>query len=388
MEVSVIISARNEYPQIALTVQNIALDMEFSQIEKWEIIIVDNGSEDDTTRFYNFIPAIHGAKDMPVQQRQELRRSSRGLVTDGRLRFHYDPIYSNVGARHKAVPNARYKNVIFADAHILLKPGTIRCVLETLERWGGVVHVPIAWVGASPDRPEAGVQYTYKIGEKIWGTWNRAMVVPDEPFFIPVSGHAFLGVRKKEYLDFGGYDTHQQIYGGGENYLDTLYWLLGSNVMVDPRAMIYHLSAGRGYSYNMDSLVHNMMLTAYTLGGHKWSERILIAYMNKPGANKERLAELYNQAIYEGQEKRDFISSRQVMSLEDALGIDREHDCDGSCRGAKYAGVSPHARRVWDKRNDQLHGTHHSFVQVFDSWVEAITDPDAIAFYLNSPNQR
>jgi hypothetical protein len=189
-------------------------------------------------------------------------------------------------------------------------------------------------------------------------------------------------------LDFGGYDCNQQIYGGGENFLDTKYWLLGSHVMVEPRALVMHLSAGRGYAYNMDSLIHNMMLTAYTLGGKRWSERILITYLNKGGTDHEFLWEIYNQAIREGEEQRKLIESRQVMDLDTLLGLNQPHDCNGSCRGPKYIGNSAHTRRIWDKKNDELHGSHLSFVQVFEDWLERLTDPEALELFKSSPYQR
>lgn len=386
--VSFIISARNEYPQIAMTIDNLMMDCYASGIHDWEVIVADNGSTDMTTRFWTHAYENPYAKSADHQLTHELRYNSRGMVNDGRLRFTYDPVFSNVGARHKAVQYARYPNIIFADAHISLKPGTVKFVLEDLEKFGGIIHVPVAWMGASVYRPRAGMQYSYKIGEKIWGTWNYAQVTNDGPFYIPLSGHCFIGVRKKEYLDVGGYDTHQQIYGGGENYLDTLYWLLGNTVMVDPRGLVFHLSSGRGYSYNMNALIHNMMLTAYTLGGEKWSERILVTYINKQGTDKNFLFKMYETALREGKEKRDMIASRQIMSLDELLGLKGEPDCDGSCRGQKYIGISKHVKRIWDKKNDAMWGSHLSFVQVFDDWTTRLTNPEAKAFFENSPNQK
>lgn len=381
--VSFIISARNEYPQVAMTVDNLMLDCYQSGIHDWEVIIADNGSTDLTSKFWKFAWKNPYAKNADHQLPEELQYSPRGMMNEGRIRFAYDPVFSNVGARHKAVEYAKYENIIFADAHISLKPGTTKYVLETLDKFGGVVHAPVAWMGASVYRPHPGMQYTYKIGEKIWGTWNYAQTTGDAPFFIPLSGHCFIAVKKKEYLDLGGYDTHQQIYGGGENYLDTLYWLLGSNVMVDPRGLVFHLSSGRGYSYNMNSLIHNMILTAYTLGGMKWAERILITYFDKAGTNRDFLLNMFKTAVTEGQEKRKMISTRQKMSLEDLLAIDKPYDCEG----LEYKNQK-HTKRIWDTKNDELHGHHISFVTVFDDWLTRLKDPYAKQFFENSPHQK
>lgn len=386
LEVTFIISARNEARTLAFTISQLMLDCHQSGIEKYEFIVADNGSEDDTTRFWKFAWNDPYAKVSLNQRRQEYKLGLRGLASEGRVRFCYDPVFSNVGARHKAVKYARYKNIIFADAHIMVKPGSIKYTLETLEKYGGIVHAPVAWLGSSMDHPHPGIQYSYKVGEKIYGTWNFAQVA-EEPFYIPGSGHCWIAVNKKQYLDFGGYDTNQQIYGGGEPWLDTLYWLMGSTVMVDPRALVFHLSAGRGYAYNTNSLIHNMMLTAYALGGHKWGERVLLTYLNKEGTDKQYFKSVYEIAVQRAQPKREMIEKRGVTDFDDLMKTKAEFDCDGSCRGAKYVGRSNHARRIWDIKNDELHGNHMSFVQVFDEWLTRLTDKSAIEFYKNSPNQ-
>ena len=387
MEVSFIISARNEARTLAFTISQLMLDCYQSGIEKYEFIVADNASEDETTKFWKYAYDNPYAKISANQLRNEYKLSMRGLANEGRVRFCYDPVFSNVGARHKAVKYARYKNIIFADAHIMVKPGTTKYTLDTLEKYGGLVHSPVAWLGASMDHPHPGMQYSVKIGEKIGGTWNFSKI-SDQPFYIPGSGHCWLAVNKKQYLDFGGYDTNQQIYGGGEPWLDTLWWMLGSTVMVDPRALVFHLSAGRGYNYNNNSLIHNQMMTAYALGGHKWGERVLITYLEKQGTDKQFFKDLYAKAVTRGEPKRQMVKERQVMILEDLLKIDAENDCDGSCRGTKYKGIANHAKRIWDIKNDELHGNHQSFVTVFEEWLTRLQDPEAIEYYKNSPYQQ
>jgi len=378
--VSFVISLRNEFPNICHTVNSLMIDCEQSGIP-CEFILVDQASTDNSTRFWKYAWKNAYAKESPVQLRNEYQYSPRGMVNEGLIRFVYDPVYSNVGARHKAVEYARYPNIIFADAHIAVKLNTIKNVLETLDTYGGIVHAPVAWMGASLKHPHPGVQYSFKVGEKIFSTWNFAVVEQDKPFYIPGSGHCFLAVKKKQYLDFGGYDTNQRVYGGGEPYLDTLWWLLGSTVMVDPRALVFHLSAGRGYSYDQRSLIHNMVLTAYALGGHKWSERVLLTYLNKDGGS-EWLFRMYSQTIKEAQPKRDFIKSRQIMTFEDFIAIDKPHDCDG-----KEYKMQSHARRKWDVLNDELYGHHISFVAIFEDWLDRLENPEAIEFYRDSPYQ-
>lgn len=372
--VSIIISARNEFPQIMMTITGLMNDLDLAGITKYEFILVDNGSIDQTSTFWGFKKSNTSASGYDSGE--------RGLLHEGILKIIFDPVLSNVGARTNGSKQAKYENIIFADAHIMVSPYTIFKTLETLNKFKGVIHAPVAWMGASSKNPRAGLQYSYKLGEKFWGTWNYAKVA-DTPFFIPITGHCWLAVKKDQFLAFGGYHKDFRVYGGGEPYLDTKYWLLGSNVMVDPRCLIYHLSAGRGYFWDQADLIHNQMLCAYTIAGEKWSERLLIAYLEKSGTDKNYVKKLYQEALAEGKEDREWILANQKYNFDEIMGFNKQ---DNLCN--KKECKHPHVLRIWDKKNEELHNNHLSFVAVFDEWLNRLTDPEAIEIYKNSPYQR
>jgi glycosyltransferase involved in cell wall biosynthesis len=361
--VSIVIGARNEYAQVAMTIANLMENMYASGITKWEIILCDNGSEDETSRFFAWKPINKGTGGQYAHlgSRWAYEYSPRGLVYEDRLRIFFDPIFSNVGTRNKGVEKARYKLIIFSDAHIIVRKDAIYNICETLLKFGGVVHGAISWMGASSDNPQAGLQYTYKVGEKIWGTWIKTKVA-DTPFYIPLCGHAFMGVLKDEFLAKRGYPKAQRVYGGGEPYLDTKYWMTGSTSMMDPRALVYHLSAGRGYNWNNQDLIYNMLLVSYILGGDEWIDRIYITYLNKHGSNEPFMTFLYNQAKKDGQEDKDWLDENKIMTFEELLALGKPNDCT---KCTKRGVPDPHPMRIWDIKNDELHGTHRSFVQEF-----------------------
>lgn len=376
--VSIVIGARNEFPNVAMTIANLMEDMYQSGITKWEIILMDNGSEDDTSRFFAWKPVNKGTGGAYgyLGSRWAYEYSPRGLVNEDRLRIFFDPVLSNVGTRNKGVLRARYDYIVFSDAHITVRANTVFSIVDTLIKYGGAVHAPISWMGASSNDPHAGMQYSYKVGEKIWGTWITTQVSED-PFFIPLCGHAFIGVVKKEFLELGGYPPTQRVYGGGEPYLDTLYWMMGSHAMMDPRALVYHLSAGRGYSWNNNDLIYNMFLVSYILGGQRWADRILITYLNKGGIDSMYLKHLYNTALVDGEERRAWLDSNKKIGFDELLGLDKEHLLDDMSqedrkkqdwyctRCTKRGYADHHVMREWDRKNDALHGTHRSFVQEF-----------------------
>lgn len=678
--VSIVMGGRNEFPQVAMTITNLAEDLYQHGIENYEIILMDNGSEDETSRFFTWKPVSKGYWD-------QYQRSPRGLVNEGKLRIYFDPVLSNVGTRNKGTRLAKYENIVFSDAHMIVRNGAIPYMLETLiKNNGGIVHAPIAWMGASSERPVPGMQYTYKVGEKIWGcvdeetelltfhgwkkhnevskdtifatvnrksklieyqlpskitkydyddeaihisnnqvdmlltpdhrtlvndfsiipaksvkpgdripissggvgkhtafqynpgylavlgwvltdggydakgkrldrvrifqkkkkqveiiredleesglaytervdkegkhifslrvkdsrdiinrfpnrcltiefihslsteearylihrmmladggdnkvfyktdkeysdlfqmlcvhagisskskynnskkfldsrygnegihnisvgrelqyklkikrvnykgvmwcptvpngtivarrngkvyltgqTWIKTAVSETEPYFIPFCGHAFIAVRRKQFLKYRGYPEDQRVYGGGEPYLDTKYWMLGSHSMMDPRALTYHLSFGRGYNWHSNDLLHNMFLVSYILGGEKWSDRILMTYYNNPGANKNIVKMLHDEALEEGQVDHAWLQKYKQRTFEEVVGLDREDEiikmtkeekseieADWWCNTCTKRGYpDPHIMRPWDIKNQEKLGNHRSFVGYF-----------------------
>lgn len=353
--VSIIIGGRNEFPQIVMTITSLMEDMLSTGITNYEFILQDNGSEDETSRFFAW-------KVSDKSPWKAYEYNPRGLIHEGRLKIYFDPVLSNVGTRNKGATHARFDNLIFADAHIVTRPGTVKNTLDALNEFGGLIHTPVAWMGADGQVPDPGYQYSYKVGEKIWGTWNRICIAPDRPFYIPITGHCWLGVKRDEFLEKRGYPLAQRVYGGGEPYLDTKWWMTGSTSMCDPRGLVYHLSAGRSYSWHNADLIHNMFLVSYILGGVRWADRILITYLNKLGNHPELLKLLYQEALAEGEADKTWLDSHKIMTFEELLRLDWVNDCS-TC--TKRGRPEPHPMRPWDRKNQELHGAHHSYVQEF-----------------------
>lgn len=343
-KVSVVISERNEHPNLTHTVHAIINDLEtFLTPEEWEIIIVDNCSTDDMS--WRFL-------------------QERGLFYHRNIRILHDPIAGNVTARNKGAKIAEGKYLFFSDAHMSYRIGSFKKMIEAIDATGGMVHPAVQWMGGyEPSDPS--YQYTIKLGEKIWGTWNRAIVSKTKPFYIPICGHCCLGMKREQFLDFGGYNDFFRCYGGGEVYLDMKWWMMGSTVSSVPEAIGYHLSAGRGYSYVQDDLIHNMMLMALALGADAFAERVYIRYLDKDGVNKDRLTRMYEDAKRES--KKD-----KVETLP-------------KCQESFYSVLKS---RPWDTLNQRVHGTSLSFISIFDRTWTSQLEGEAKALFDTSPLQR
>lgn len=251
IKLSVIIPCRNEWPNIAHTIHSVFNCWEADGFDpnEIEIIIVDNCSDDN---YWNY-PRL-GEKGTTTHL------MSRGAYYAGRLRVLYDPIAGNHSARNKGAKIAKGKYVFFSDGHMSYRPGCFKYGMKAVDESGGLVHFVIAWMGAYPPAPSGqGYGYTIKLGEEIKGTWNNRAISTTDWFYIAAQGHCSVMANKEQFLNFGGYPDIHRCYGGGEFYTDMKWWMLGSSVVTEPRAIGYHLASGRGYSYHHDDYIHNVL---------------------------------------------------------------------------------------------------------------------------------
>lgn len=340
---SVIIPARNEFPNIVHTVHAILNTWESDgfKADEIEIIVVNNCSTDYNDPKYEWQkPGDRGTTEhlMP-----------RGIYYSRTLRVLYDPIAGNHSARNKGARIARGKYLFFSDAHMSYRPGTFKHGLQTVEETKGLVHCGIAWMGGYPPHPTSvGMQYTIKLGEEWKGTWAtyRPWEADDKGwFYIAAQGHCSLFVDREQFLDFGGYPDIHRTYGGGELYLDMKWWMFGSTVAVEQRAVGYHLSSGRGYVWHHDDYVHNVYNCAYALGCDDWLERAHFSWMRRGRA--EVLERMLREAKKEAAEDRRFVESRRTRTFNETL-----------------------VEKPWDKMNMDKGGACNSSMLIFHyTWL-------------------
>jgi len=355
---SVIIPARNEFPNIVHTVHSVinTLEADGYKHDDFEVIIVNNVSTDYNDPRYDWTkPGDRGTTEhlMP-----------RGIYHSRVLRVLYDPLAGNHSARNKGARIARGKYLFFSDAHMSYRPGTFKYGIQTCAETKGLVHTGVAWMGGYPPHPGAvGMGYTLKLGEDIKSTWNNYRPAEDDYFYIPAQGHCSLFVERKQFLDFGGYQNVHRSYGG-EFYIDSKWWMYGSTVCVEPRAIGYHLSSGRGYSWNHDNYVENVLGNAYALGMDDWRDRTYINQLRR--GRKEVLDAMLTRNEVEYGEDRLRVAKRKIMSFNDLL-----------------------TQRPWSARNVERRGYKNDHMLIFHpTWLEMIeTHPIAKKAYEESATQ-
>jgi len=337
--VSIVIPARNEFPAIVFTVQSIINDLEtFLTPAEYEIIICANATndwyqEDQRKR------AVLGT----VEYLSAMGGYSRRII-----RYLLDPIAANHTTRNRGVEMARGKYVFLSDAHMSYKPGYFKRMIQTIDETGGLVHSAIGWLGAYPVERANGMAYTIKLGEEIKGTWNNYAITKDDWFYVPAQGHCCLGFLRDQFLKFKGYPEYHRCYGGGEFYLDMKWWLFGSNVVVEPRAVGYHLRSRRGYDYNYNDYIHNVLAIGIALGMDDWAERAYISWSRK--SRPEVIEKLWEEAKEETVQDRKFIEENRIKTFNELI-----------------------VEKPWEKMNLKKCGTKINSVMIFhNTWLKEL----------------
>lgn len=340
---SVIIPARNEFPNIVHTLYSIwhCWETDGFNPNDIEIIIVNNCSTDWQKENFDWTkPGDKGTTEYLMP---------RGAYWSRKIRVLYDPLAGNHSARNKGARIALGKYLFFSDAHMAYKPGFFKHMIETIDKTQGMFHGCIAWMGAYPPSfSGVGCGYTIKLGEEIKGTWNNYYVSDKDYFYIPALGHCSVGVLRKQFLEFGGYpDTHRS-YGGGEFYINMKWWMFGSTVATHPKAIGYHLASGRGYSWNHDDYVHNVFNIGWALSMDEWLERAYFNWLRR--GNKEVLDKMMAEAKIEMAKDRKFIKTKQKRSFNELI-----------------------VERPWEKLNDELHNHHVNTLLIYhDTWLNLL----------------
>jgi len=247
---SFVIPCRNEYPQIAWTVYSLIEDVPDG--EDFEIILVENGSDEANLKFLNYI------------NKQRMGRK------------HLRIVQSEVGswkARTKGVKEAKGDIIVFADAHIAVQRNSLSLMFNLLQKQKGIVYSPQLWM--MDYKHGHGKLHQYKDPIRRGWSWVKHK---NEPYTIACSSVALCMFKKDEWERFNGINPHLTLVGGGEQYLSLKWWLFGSQCWVHPDALYYHWTYERswhktGQGWN-DHHLFNTLVFLWCLGGDVWVQKI------------------------------------------------------------------------------------------------------------------
>lgn len=247
---SIIIPVRGKPNELWFTLQGLIYQIR-SMAEDVEIVVIDNGNSDSK----------------PGDCMDVCAKAGVHYIADASVQSPYHP--RNVGAAA-----AKGEWLLFLDSHVLLEPGFLVTLRYSLGKYPpkSMVHFTIGF--GNPGQRFA--QYRMTVDENFWGTWGPTAKPHDlggtenRPYRIAASGIWCFLTRKADWEWVGGFHPSFIGYAGGEVYLQTKYWLLGGEVLLDPRLHGVHYSGPRDYQATWNDRIRNVALASYIVSGDRY----------------------------------------------------------------------------------------------------------------------
>jgi len=241
--ISIVIISRNEGQELHATVTNL---QETLPEEQRELIVVDDGSTDDSTAFLQTMPEVRLIQ-------------SHGLgVAKAR----------NFGATH-----ASGDIILFCDAHIRAPQGWYDHIVSALRPESVGAVAPGVYSLDEPKRRGFGLHLT---GPDLRTAWRNRLGL--EPSPVPVLPGCFLAMRRDTFKRTGGFDPGMLQLGGNDNEISCRFWLLGYELLVVPAVEVGHLFRSKApYESSWAALVHNRLRMAFVHFAAARVERVVQA---------------------------------------------------------------------------------------------------------------
>ncbi len=230
---TIIIPCKNEGSNVRMTVDSI---LSASPVCPMEIIVIDDGSDDDSCRFLQ----------------KEDRYHMVNLITT--------PGLGASRARNLGASTARGKYLIFCDAHITVPEGWPESLLDTFRPPGVDAVSPAIGSLENPAATGYGQTWNERL-ETVWlppPTDMKAKAVPLLP-------GGCLAVRTEVFLSTGGFDKGFTVWGHEDVELSLKMWLFGYDLYVNPSVKVLHLFRKKHpYPVTMEHVHYNLLRMAYS----------------------------------------------------------------------------------------------------------------------------
>lgn len=306
MDLSIIIPACNEMPQLRFTIQS--LYNELSNVGDFEIIVIDNHTEEVTKQGF--------PHDKTYDAMVKLSESAAPYIVP----LRDDANLSHWNAKNKAIDVAKSDLLFFCDAHVMLSPGSLkRMIAFYRDHWqeiNGSFHLPLSYLNDKRgnelvymlvENPDLGLCH-YRFTPYVKHAPSNA------PYFrVPCMSTCGMMIHKSLLVDIiGKWPTQLGIYGGGENFLNFVQAVLGMTPHVLCGEPLYHYAAPRGYRWNHFDWVRNRLIAIFLAGGEDWAISCTeaVSRMGDRGSPRQ-LYKLLNEVLdnAENQERRKAIEA-------------------------------------------------------------------------------
>ena len=253
-KVSVVIPAFNEGANLVDTVRYV---LENTVYPDFEIVVVDDGSTD-------------GSGD----------RLSHLFGDDSRVEVVRANCGSVAKARNRGAMSASGQILIFLDAHCYAPPNWMTRLIEPLaDTRVGMVGPAIGNMGYGGDVRGWGMTWRDASLRLQWLGQHGNTAYP-----VPFLCGACQAARKADLERLGYYDPVMTRWGSEDEELCLRYWLMGYEVLVQPRTVVYHLfRESHPYEVQAQSILYNRLRVAMLHLSSKRLTRVLNYYREVPG---------------------------------------------------------------------------------------------------------
>lgn len=197
-----------------------------------DLIVVDDGSTDDSTKF--------------LSENRRIQLLCTGNVGTARTR--------NLAVQHTSA-----EVIVFLDAHVNLPAGWWEPMLELLDQTGAGAVAPAVSDIEEPDRKAFGVGFK---GPDLSVEWLRQN--GGEPYRVPLLPWCCTAVRRDIFQTIGGFDEDMIRWGGIDVELSLRLWLLGYELWLAPQVEVFHFFRhARPYPVEWSWVIHNRLRTAF-----------------------------------------------------------------------------------------------------------------------------
>jgi glycosyltransferase involved in cell wall biosynthesis len=284
--VSIVIPSHNEGENLVDTVRCI---LENTAYPDFEIVVVDDGSTD-------------GSGD----------RLSDDFGSDSRVSVVRAEGVGVARARNLGATCASGKVLVFLDGHCFTPPHWMAGLIQPLaDARVGMVGPAIATMHYSSDVRGLGLTWRDASLELEWLGQGE-----NTPHPVPLLCGACQAVRKADFERLGGYDAGMTRWGSEDEELCLRTWLMGSEVLVQPQSVVYHLfRESHPYEVQVQKIIYNRLRLAMLHLSDDRMNRVLNYHRNTPGFN----------------EIMDWLQQSDVMSRRHELQELRCRDDDWFC---------------------------------------------------------
>lgn len=261
----------------------------------YEIIVVDNGSTDQTKELFSWIPL-------------EFRNNIKYM--------EYKDKKSNWQCLNKGFEASVGKYLFVMDAHCILSKNCLidmLCWIENYKEINGGIHARVKFMfDYFPVPRDRGIMYD---------RFRYSFVMPkktDIPYKIPAASTCGMLTKREIFEKLGGWVESLGCWGGGEQFWVWRDCICGYPHFVHPTSYIWHpIKIQHNYTLSKEESIVNYLISAYCLGGEKKLDE-MIENEHKCIPNiKTNLIDFRQHIINSCKQTYDKIQSQRIMTLDE-----------------------------------------------------------------------